>query len=371
VHRPTVVLIVLESFRADMVGARLDGKAVTPVLDALAQRGLSSARAYSHNGYTVQSRFHLFSGSLANLRGGTTLIDDFKANGYEVGYFSGQDDSFGGAGYGVGMERADVAYDARQDRKLRYSTFSTAGSLAVPAEVVQKRIGEFLARRDRSRPLFLYVNFHDTHYPYHHEGMRALVSDRVIAEGQIHPSRAAALQEMYFNAAANVDAAIGSTLQMVEQHLGRAPAVVVTSDHGESLYDEGFLGHGYALNDVQTRVPLVVRGLPVRLEQPVGQVELRDAIGVAMTRDPGEPPSVTLRPDKTVFQYLGNLDRSRQIGLAGMRGRTLFDLRTGRVQVPGTAWLRPADVAPETRAGLSSLAHLWERMLVARDRDGR
>ena len=82
VRRPDVVLIVLESFRADLVGARHEGRPVTPVLDTLAARGVSSRRAYSHNGYTSQSRFHLFSGSLAGVRDGRTLIDDFNANGY-------------------------------------------------------------------------------------------------------------------------------------------------------------------------------------------------------------------------------------------------------------------------------------------------
>ena len=49
------------------------------------------------------------------------------------------------------------------------------------------------------------------------------------------------------------------------------------ADHGESLFDEGFLGHGYALNDAQTRIPLIVSGLPLRLVEPFGQVDLRDA----------------------------------------------------------------------------------------------
>jgi hypothetical protein len=52
--RQTVVLIALESFRADAVGATLGGRPVTPVLDALSATGASSSRAYSHNGYTVQ-----------------------------------------------------------------------------------------------------------------------------------------------------------------------------------------------------------------------------------------------------------------------------------------------------------------------------
>ena len=55
---------MLESFRADVRGAQVDGKPVTPVLDGLAARGIAPLHAYSDNGYTVQSRRHTFTGSV-------------------------------------------------------------------------------------------------------------------------------------------------------------------------------------------------------------------------------------------------------------------------------------------------------------------
>ena len=366
-RKPNVVLIVLESFRADALGRIVNGKPVTPVLDALGKSGIATTRALSHNGYTAQSRFHIFSGSLAGLRGGTSLIDDFKANGYEVGYFSGQDDSFGGDAYSVGMDRADVAYDARQDRKRRYTSFSTAGSLAVPFDVVQERVAAFLAHRDNTRPLFLYVNFHDTHYPYHRDGIKPLVSNDVLSESQIAPSRGAALKEMYFNTAANVDAAIGATLQMVTGRLGGSPAVIVTGDHGESLFDEGFLGHGYALNDVQTRIPLVASGLPLIVEEPFGQSDLRDAVNAAMAQFAGtDAPRLTARPDKSVFQYLGRIDRPREIAFATETSRTIYDFRTGRVRVGDGDWARPGALDGRAASEFQRLVNTWERMVLAR-----
>ena len=366
-RKPNVVLIVLESFRADALGQILNGKPVTPVLDALGRSGVATSRALSHNGYTAQSRFHIFSGSLAGLRGGLSLIDDFKANGYEVGYFSGQDDSFGGDGYSVGMDRADVAYDARQDRKRRYSSFSTAGSLAVPFDVVEERVAGFLEHRDASRPLFLYINFHDTHYPYHRDGIKPLVSNEVLSESQITPSRANALKEMYFNTAANVDAAIGTTLDLLTRRLGGPPAVIVTGDHGESLFDEGFLGHGYALNDVQTRIPLVVSGLPLTVEEPFGQSDLRDAVNAAMAQPAGsDAPRLTTRSDKTVFQYLGRIERPREIAFATQTGRTIYDFRTGRVRTANGDWIRPGSLEGRNATEFQRLINTWERMVLAR-----
>ena len=355
--RPDVVLIVLESFRADTLGRSVDGVNVTPTLDALTREGVSAPLAYSHNGYTAQSRFHLFSGSIAGVRDGKTLVDDFKANGYEVAYFSGQDESFGGAEYAVGFDRADTAYDARQDRKHRYTTFSTAGSLAVPARRVVEKVREFLERRSSGKPLFLYVNYHDTHYPYHHAGIEPIVPAPQLSESEIAPANQTALHKMYLNTAANVDRAIGETLAAVEKRLGHRPAVIVTADHGESLFDEGFLGHGYALNDVQTRIPFIVRGLPMVIEQPFGQAELRDAIGTALSQDaPGAPPRVVTRTDKHVFQYLGTIERPRQLGFRGIESRAIYDFRDDRSQSAN---------GHSVDAG-SALIHLWERMILAR-----
>ena len=296
-QRPDVVLVLLETFRADVVGAVEDGKPVTPRLDALARVGASAIHAFSHNGYTVQSRFHVLSGSLANLRGGTTIIDDFNANGYETAYFSGQDDSFGGGGLPIGFERANVFYDARQDRARRYTTFSTPGSLAVPFTVVEERVAAFLEHRDARRPLFLYVNFHDTHFPYTNELVQPLVSRTRVPRSEIAPGRHDDLWRMYLNTAANVDRAIGDVVDAVKRTTGRTPAVLVTADHGESLFEEGFLGHGYGLNDAQTRIPLVVSGLPMQIAEPWGQVELRDAVSRALASLPaGDGASSRAKP---------------------------------------------------------------------------
>ena len=163
-QRPPVILFVLESVRAEAVGASYRGRRVTPVMDALAAEGLKVESAWSHAGSTVQSRYHILSGTLIPDRGDSTLLDDFKNHGYDVAYFSGQDDDFGSMG--LHYQRVDKFYDARQDITRRYSTSTTPGSLAVPLSVVDERIREYLAARQRKNPLFLYVNFHDTHYPY-------------------------------------------------------------------------------------------------------------------------------------------------------------------------------------------------------------
>ena len=299
----------------------------------------------------------------------TTLIDDFKANGYEVAYFSAQDESFLEPGYDVGFARADVHYDARQDTARRYTRFTTAGSLAVPASVLVERVGQFLAARRGDRPLFLYVNFHDTHFPYHHRMLDSLLPVVPITPDAIGPANRAQLRATYLNTAANVDRAIGDTLERVESAVGAAPAVLVLGDHGESLYDEGFLGHGYALNDAQTQIPLIANGLPIRLPSPFGQADLRDALRRALAEPASQAgPSIVERSDGAgVLQYLGMIGSPRELGTVTASGRVTFDLRTNTARFPGQETAVPLDVlTPEQRDVVVELIQRWERIRVAR-----
>ena len=370
--KPDVVLVLLESVRADVLDAVIDGHPATPTLRGMAQAGGSAPLAFSHNGFTYQSRFHLFSGSLVGVRGGRTLIDDFKGNGYRVGYFSGQDDSFGGPELAVGFDRADAFFDARSAPDRRYTQFSTPGSLAVPASVVVEKATAFVAGVERAVPMFLYVNFHDTHYPYHYRAIEPLISRTVLEPGEIGPARGVELRDMYMNTVANVDQAIARLITEVTRVRGHAPSVIVTSDHGESLFDEGFLGHGYALNDAQTRVPFVAQGLPLVLAQPFGQVEVRQAIWNALSA----PSSQQSRPDFSrhatgaVFQYLGSVDRPREIGQLEPDGRrTLYDFRDDRVQPAGEhVWLRPDRLTEPASGAFLALVRNWEAMMLARSR---
>jgi arylsulfatase A-like enzyme len=173
---------------------------------------------------------------------------------------------------------------------------------------------------------------------------------------------------MYFNTAANVDRAVGNVLDRLRAALPEAPAVIVTADHGESLFDEDFLGHGYALNDVQTRVPFIVHGLPMTIDEPFGQSELRDQIAAALSAggSGGPGPRLARPAGKVVFQYLGNINRPRQIGFVDGDARTIYDFRRQRVLLPGSSWRRPEQLGPDERLRFLELVHAWERMMLAR-----
>jgi arylsulfatase A-like enzyme len=366
VRRPDVVLVVLESFRADLVGGMLEGKPITPTIDALAARGYASPAAYSHNGYTFQSRFHIYTGTVAGKPGSPTLIDDFKAHGYQVAYFSGQDESFGGPHYSIGFDRADAHSDARTDKQARY-TSGTPGSMAIPMTVVEQHVSDWVGKAAADRPLLLCVNFHDTHFPYTHAGIENLISSTRVSRGEITPENHDRLWATYANTAANVDRAIGQVLATVRAARGREPGIIVTSDHGESLFDEGFLGHGYALNEAQTRVPFVVVNLPMVVPEPLVQSEIRPALLAAMQEPDGnKAPGSRPRGSAPLFQYLGDLGKPREVGFVGHHGRLLYDFRSDETQKPGAGWLRPANLPKAAREEFVELVQFWERIQLAR-----
>jgi arylsulfatase A-like enzyme len=304
----------------------------------------------------------MFAGTLTAKAGAVTLVDDFKGNGYQVGYFSGQDESFGADVYRVGFDRADVAFDARSDPSQRYSTFSTPGSLAIPYQALLDQVDAFLDdRRADEASRFLYVHFEDTHFPYTHDGIETLVSDVRLPRQRIAPEQREALWATYVNTAANVDRAVGRLIDAITRARGVRPAVIVTADHGESLYDEGFLGHGYDLNDVQTRVPMIAVGLPMRIKEPFSHLDLRAAVTNALLV-PADAPSrpELVASDRPAFQYLGDLRRPRQLAFLHGGRRFIYDFRAERVQPWNGTWTTTDALSPEGRGVLGRLIHQWE-----------
>lgn len=363
---PHVLLIFLESFRGDLLGRQLQGRPVTPFLDWLAREGASSNRTYVHTPSTVASRSQLYSGRLVPSLGETTLIDDFESRGYTTAHFSGQNELFGRSVELLGVERADRFYDARQDKQLRTSRSTSPVGLEISWKTLSRRVLEFLDQHDPEQPLFLYVNFVDTHFPYHHDEIDLLFDIDPIARHAIRADRVDQLWDTYLNTAANVDHAIEELVRAWWEHLGERPnLILVTADHGQSLYDdEGFLGHGRSLHAVQTRVPFVLWGIGGDWPEPLGLSDVRHLLLQNLaTRRAGAPlPRARFVPDprRSLLQYAARIDEPRLIGLRSLARTVIYDFERNRQQVLGPdekpVALRPA----EQEALFRHLVWTWE-----------
>lgn len=307
-----LVVIVLESTRADALGRRVGGREVTPVLNALAREGSLVREAYSHVGFTSESLKSLFSGTLSPEPGGPSLFRDMNTNGYRVGVYSAQAESWGEIAELLGSRQyADRFVDAEVLKAERVFGFAAKGSLKVDGRSLLREFGKAYGEPSAwSRPNFLYFNFQEAHFPYYHRGMPQLLPGRPIPRGEIDPANREWVASTYWNSVAFNDWLVGQVVKRLKA-LGvwDETLLVVTADHGESLFDDNFLGHGHVINRQQTNVPLILSDPGVAVPAPVGLIDYRLMILRLLGAE--VPPPAPAR----VFQYIGELDTPHSIGI--------------------------------------------------------
>ncbi len=312
---PSVALIFLESFRADLVGMQDEGRQVTPNLNEIERAG-TRATAYAHVPVTWASRAALMQGRVVPMPRSSTLIDDFLARGYEVAWFSGQHDGLASEDARLGTDRATHFTDARRDSDRRTSRSAQPISLQVSWKTVTGRVDEYLHGRRSAKPLFLYVNVVDTHFPYWHRELDDILAVGRLPRDSIRPENRARVWRAYLNAAANVDRAIGKILASARASLGADTLVVVTGDHGQSFYENGLLGHGQTLDDSQTAVPFLM-SVPCRVPEPLALSDVRGLLGHWLE---GTIPSDRELAREEIFQHVGALEDPSEVGLRNRNG---------------------------------------------------
>lgn len=239
--KPNIVLITLDSTRADRMGFLGARTGRTPSLDAIARQGLVFEHAYAQAPLTVVShatiltgtypQFHRVSEFGAGLAPSLPYLPDLlHAGGYRTAAFVGSivlDPRKGLApGFNRGFDVYDAGFHAPQRGESRYQS-------------VERRGGQVVARatawleRNPKGPFFLWVHLYDPHAPH-------------------APSYDAAI--------ASADAAVGKLIAALRTHkLYDDALIVVAADHGESLGAHGEDSHGIFLYDETIRVPLVLK----------------------------------------------------------------------------------------------------------------
>lgn len=363
--RPHLVLVVLESTRADVLAVELNGQPVAPNLRALAARG-TAAGVYAHEAFTVAALKAIMNGHHGVADPSASLFTILRRNGYRIAVFSGQDESFGDIAADTDMECCGTTVvDARALLAERAHPFAAQGSLRIDGRIVLQHLERVLLRESWDEPHFLYVNLQEPHFPYHHEGMPQLLSGTPIPRREISAANRAWVQATYLNAVANADARLGELLALLDRKgvLERSLLVVV-GDHGESLFDDGTLGHGHALNDAQTRALLVLSRPGLRLPPVLGQEMLKDIVLSAMGAERTDGPDPRRLEPYPVFQIIGSLERPSQIAQVEPDGtRLVLDVERRQI-LPSTSerWLPCDGLAPDDprRQQIARLVREWE-----------
>ncbi|CAA9892806.1 conserved membrane hypothetical protein [Candidatus Methylobacter favarea] len=325
-----IILIVLESARADLLDQKINDHYAAPVMRDIASTGSSIKNAYSHTGYTTTSITAIFNRDLVKNNAKLTLIQFLQSADYQLSIISGQDESFGNVASAVGMQNDCVYYfDARTAINDRVFPSTEQGSLRLSEERVVKQFQARVKQLDFSKPQFIYLNFQAAHFPYSHPKMKKLIIEHLIPRSKINLENKKWVSDTYWNAIANADWAVGEVIaSLKEKTLLNQVTIVILGDHGESLFDDGFLGHGHAINDSQTKIPLIINDPDVSADEPIGQVDvaeiaIRSALGLT---------NRWLNKDKMVFQLVGSLSQPSLIAHVQQDGvRTLFDFRSEQV----------------------------------------
>lgn len=246
-RRASLVLLTLDTTRADHLGAQGARPGLTPHLDALAARGVRYARAVAPSPLTLPAHCSLLTGldppahgvhdnGTAALPGGVpTLAQVLAKSGYATAAFVSSrvlDRRFG-------LDRGFAVYDDR----MAAERIGEYGYPERDAEAVTTAALAWAASRPRDRPYFLWVHYYDPHAPYDPPGA---------APGSAAASR-------YAGEIAFVDRQAGRLLDGLAAGDGNT-VVAAVGDHGEMLGEHGEAGHGIFLYRAALEVPLVVSG---------------------------------------------------------------------------------------------------------------
>jgi choline-sulfatase len=270
--RPSVLLVSIDTLRADHVGSYGYRAAATPVIDALAARGLRFEQAETVTPLTLPAHASLLSGTFPAFHGVrdngsfyvgdevTTLAEVLKEHGYRTGGFVGAyvlDHRWGIA------QGFDHYYD-----DFDLSRFEMAAGLDAAqrpgSEVVDHALAWLAGEGDQ--PFFAWVHLYDPHSPY--------------VPPEPYRSRfPATLEGAYDGEIAATDAQVGRLVDfLTSSRRLENTVIVVVGDHGESLGEHGEQQHGFFVYDASVRIPLIVAGPRVPTRAVPDQVRIVDVM---------------------------------------------------------------------------------------------
>jgi tetratricopeptide (TPR) repeat protein len=315
-----VVLVTIDTLRADAVGVYGRRGAETPWIDRLAREGVRFATARAHNVMTLPSHATILSGLLPFSHGirdnsgfrfpadRATLATVLKARGYRTGAFVSSfilDSRFG----------LDRGFDVYDDR---VGSVGGLGGFVIPERPGPETVAAAVRWLDAAAgaPSFLFVHLYGPHSPYEPP----------------EPFASRFPGEPYRGEVAAADAALAPLLGPLLDGSRRRPALVVlASDHGEGLGEHGEDSHGVFGYEATLRVPLVLYApgilSPRVVEEPVRLVDVMPTVLDLLGAEPPAPldgrsllPLAAGRDEPAADTYFEALSSSLDRGWAPLYG---------------------------------------------------
>jgi arylsulfatase A-like enzyme len=316
--RPNILLVTVDTLRANRLGCYGGTAVPTPNIDRLAERGTLFARAFAPTPLTLPSHATILLGMTPLAHGvhdnidfvvrpeHTTLAEILKANGYQTAAV-------------VSASPLDSRFGLAQGFDLYDDTFMAPGSPKTSpaeqkAEVTVDKALRWL-RSAANGPWFLWIHIWDPHSEY----------------APPEPFRTQYKDRLYDGEVAYTDLALGRLFRHLEENqLAERTLTVLTADHGEGLGDHEERTHGYLVHNATIWVPLIVAAPGLQTRQYLGPVThsdivptLLDVLGIA------PPPGVQGRSLRAALAgksvppakiYIECLSPYYELGWAPLRG---------------------------------------------------
>ncbi len=311
---PNVLLITLDTVRADHLSAYGYHRPTTPHLDGLARGGVLFEHALANSSWTLPSHASLLTGRHPHEHGADwrrpmddgrpTLAEVLAARGYVTAAFAANTSYVAPEwGLGRGFARFDVYGASGADdvvrtvvgRRIALNVLPRLGYFDIPGRKRATQLNDAFAswlNERGDRPFFALLNYFDAHDPYltvdpyqTRYSADPARGDVINFQFQPHAFRRQPLVtpddiraeiDAYDGCVTYLDAQLGRLFEeLSRQNLTENTLVVITSDHGESFGNHDLFGHGNSLYLETLRVPLLVSWpgrVPagVRVAQPVG-----------------------------------------------------------------------------------------------------
>jgi len=298
---PNVLLITIDTLRADHLSAYGYPRATSPFLDSLAARGALFERAMTPSPRTTQAIASIMTSLYPQTHGVRTLWGNLGRERLTLA------ELFRDAGYATAGFWTTTFLDEKRGLSQGFDAYESTAASSDRAEHLTNRAIRWLSRavgtrRDAARgdrkPFFLWLHYRDPHMPYNPPA-----EDRAFADpayggvfreacvfwptkeimvynhlGLIGPADVAQAIALYDGEIRYVDREVRRLVRDVEKRgVLDKTVVVVTSDHGEGLSDHGYyFDHGDLLYDSSLQVPLVIAGPGVPAARVREQVALLD-----------------------------------------------------------------------------------------------
>ena len=275
-----VVLISIDTCRADHLSCYGFGKNTTPNIDAVAADGVLFTRAQTTNPTTLPAHCSLFTGTLPTVHGvrdnyhyrlsdsAVTLAEVFQEQGYETAAFLGAfplDAKFG----------LSQGFDTYDDAVVKRGRYDVAKRKAAD---VTRAARQWLDARDE-KPFFLFLHYFDPHQP-------------------LQPPEPFASQfpeDPYAAEIASTDHSIGKIIEQLKAAgLYDSTTIIITSDHGEGLRQHNELTHSFFVYQSTIHIPLVIKApgslKNVKVDETVSIIDIFPTI--LSIHDFAVPPAV-------------------------------------------------------------------------------